>query len=394
MELYALNQFYRQLGYCQDIPFPPLFSFNHNYPLRFMIGDSNILIAKHAEITNTSQTMILPDPPFRLSCTPSYRSWWQDYFHPRFLGVLDNVSALAPPPLTKRFEEKQVAKESEDLESAMAAQISKPDLPRRAPKTQVKRKLATPADSTEENTPSMQRRTEGIKRLAVKPFAAKKLIKSASPSRSTSTTKIETQPDKTEDVPFEPAATTDPVEDISAESSESNSGPSRTKFGDGSSPATKVRGSRFSSRIASKSFKTVRPNKLIDLSPDKENTPTLVATPARHVHVDDIESVAVNVSMIDDDLENELLDPLDMLMDPSAKFGSATYSKGKAVAEEVNLDIDLPSQEHISFAIMTLQELLDGDPSHFCKVSDQPVAFEAAQILSRAPQLSPTQQKF
>ncbi|GKV06875.1 hypothetical protein SLEP1_g18696 [Rubroshorea leprosula] len=344
MELYALNQFYRQLGYCQDIPFPPLFSFNHNYPLRFMIGDSNILIAKHAEITNTSQTMILPDPPFRLSCTPSYRSWWQDYFHPRFLGVLDNVSALAPPPLTKRFEEKQVAKESEDLESAMAAQISKPDLPRRAPKTQVKRKLATPADSTEENTPSMQRRTEGIKRLAVKPFAAKKLIKSASPSRSTSTTKIETQPDKTEDVPFEPAATTDPVEDISAESSESNSGPSRTKFGDGSSPATK--------------------------------------------------SVAVNVSMIDDDLENELLDPLDMLMDPSAKFGSATYSKGKAVAEEVNLDIDLPSQEHISFAIMTLQELLDGDPSHFCKVSDQPVAFEAAQILSRAPQLSPTQQKF
>ncbi|GKV15548.1 hypothetical protein SLEP1_g26330 [Rubroshorea leprosula] len=33
MELYAPNQFCRQLGYCQDIPFPPLFSFNHSYPL-------------------------------------------------------------------------------------------------------------------------------------------------------------------------------------------------------------------------------------------------------------------------------------------------------------------------------------------------------------------------
>ncbi|GKV33891.1 hypothetical protein SLEP1_g42335, partial [Rubroshorea leprosula] len=96
--------------------------------------------------------------------------------------------------------------------------------------------------------------------------------------------------------------------------------------------------------------------------------------------------------MIDDNLENELLAQLDMLMDPPAKSGSAIDSKGKAVAEEANLDIDLPSQEQISFAIITLQELLDGDPSHFCKVPDQPVAFEVAQILSRAPQLSSTQQ--
>ncbi|GKV29591.1 hypothetical protein SLEP1_g38502 [Rubroshorea leprosula] len=86
--------------------------------------------------------------------------------------------------------------------------------------------------------------------------------------------------------------------------------------------------------------------------------------------------------MIDDDLENELLAQLDMLMDPPAKSGSVADSKGKAVAEEANLDIDLPTQEHISFAIMTLQELLDGDPSHFCKVPNQPTAFEAAYILS------------
>ncbi|GKV43063.1 hypothetical protein SLEP1_g50403 [Rubroshorea leprosula] len=82
--------------------------------------------------------------------------------------------------------------------------------------------------------------------------------------------------------------------------------------------------------------------------------------------------------MIDDDLENELLAQLNMLMDPPAKSGSATDSKGKAVAEETNFDINLPTQEQISFAIMTMQELLDGDPSHFCKVPDQPAAFEAA----------------
>ncbi|GKV32762.1 hypothetical protein SLEP1_g41343 [Rubroshorea leprosula] len=315
-------------------------------------------------------------------------------FHSRFLGVLDNVSALALPPLTKKFEEKQVAKESEDLESAMATQISKPDLPKRAPIAQVKRKVATPADFTEENTPSKQQKIGGIKRSAMKPSAAKKLIKSTSPSRSTSATETETQPDKTKNVSLGPAATKAPVEGISAEGGESNSGSSHTKSGDGSSPATKVRGSRFSSRIANKSFRTVRPNELIDLSPDKENTPTPVASPVRQIHVDDIESVAVDVSMIDDNLENELLSQLDMLMDPPAKYGSATDSKGKAVAEEANLDINLPTQEQISFAIMTLQELLEGDPSHFCKVPDQSAAFEAAQILNRAPQLSSIQQKF
>ncbi|GKU96959.1 hypothetical protein SLEP1_g10140 [Rubroshorea leprosula] len=124
---------------------------------------------------------------------------------------------------------------------------------------------------------------------------------------------------------------------------ESNSGSTHTKSGDGSSPATK--------------------------------------------------SDAADVPMIDDDLENELLAQLDMLMDTPAKSGSAT-DKGKAVAEEVDFDINLPTQEQISFAIMTLQELLDGGPSHFCKVPDQPAAFEAAQILSRAPQLSSSQQKF
>ncbi|GKV34001.1 hypothetical protein SLEP1_g42431 [Rubroshorea leprosula] len=233
-----------------------------------------------------------------------------------------------------------------------------------------------------------------IKRSAVKPYAAKKLIESASPSRSSSATETETQPDKTEDVSLDPAATKALVEDIPAEGDGNNSGSSHTKSGDGSSPTTKVRGSKFSSHIASKSFRTVRSNELIDLSPDKENTPTPVASLARHVHVDDIESVAADVPMIDDDLENELLAQLDMLMDTPAKSGSATDSKGKAVAEEVDFDINLPTQEQISLAIMTMQELLGGDPSHFCKVPNQPAAFEAAQIFSRAPQLSSTQQKF
>ncbi|GKV19429.1 hypothetical protein SLEP1_g29690 [Rubroshorea leprosula] len=43
----------------------------------------------------------------------------------------------------------------------MVAQISQPDLPRRAPKAQVKRKIATSANSTEENTPSKQQRIGG-----------------------------------------------------------------------------------------------------------------------------------------------------------------------------------------------------------------------------------------
>ncbi|GKV15549.1 hypothetical protein SLEP1_g26331 [Rubroshorea leprosula] len=156
--------------------------------------------------------MILPDPPFRPSCTPSYRNWWQDYFHPRFLSVLDNISALAPRPLTKKFEEKDVADEGDDLESAMVVQISKLDLLRRAPRTQVKRKITTLTDSMEENTPSKQRRTRSIKRPTVKPSAAKKLIKSASPSVSTSAMETETQPNKTKDVSLELAAIADPVE--------------------------------------------------------------------------------------------------------------------------------------------------------------------------------------
>ncbi|GKV02849.1 hypothetical protein SLEP1_g15233 [Rubroshorea leprosula] len=246
----------------------------------------------------------------------------------------------------------------------MAAQISQPDLPGRAPKLQVKRKFVAPADSTEEDTPSKQRRTGGkstlacnfvtcflltltlfffflgIKRPAVKPAAAKKLIKSASPSESTSAMETQIPPNKTEDV----SPKLDQVEENIAASDEGDSATIPTKSGNGSSPATK--------------------------------------------------SVAVDVPMIDDDLENELLAQLDMLMDAPAKSGSATDSKGKAVAEEVEFDTNLPTQEQISFAIMTLQELLGGDPSHFCKVPDQPAAFEAAQILSRAPQLSSSQQKF
>ncbi|GKV13740.1 hypothetical protein SLEP1_g24724 [Rubroshorea leprosula] len=76
---------------------------------------------------------------------------------------MDNISALAPLPVTKKFEEKDVAEEGGDLESAMVVHISKLDLPRRAPRTLVKRKIATPTDSTEENTPFKQRRT-GISR--------------------------------------------------------------------------------------------------------------------------------------------------------------------------------------------------------------------------------------
>ncbi|GKV47869.1 hypothetical protein SLEP1_g54726 [Rubroshorea leprosula] len=303
---------------------------------------------------------------------------------------MENISVLAPPQLTKKSERKKVVKENEDLESAMAAQISQPDLPVRAPKLQVKRKFVAPADSTEEDTPSKQRRTGGIKRPAVKPAAAKKLIKSASPSESTFAMETQIPPNKIEDV----SPKLDQVEENIAASDEGDSATIPTKSGNGSSPATKVRGSRFSSRIANKNFRTVRPNELIDLSPDKENTPTPVASPARHVHVDDFESVAVDVPMIDDDLENELLAQLDMLMDTPAKSGSATDSKGKAVVEEVESDANLPPQEQISLAIMTMQELLGGDPSHFCKAPDQPTAFEAAQVLSRAPQLSSSQHKF
>ncbi|GKV49812.1 hypothetical protein SLEP1_g56543 [Rubroshorea leprosula] len=82
-----------------------------------------------------------------------------------------------------------------------------------------------------------------------------------------------------------------------------------------------------------------------------------------------------------------------MLVDPCVKLESASDSKGKSVAEETNLDTDPPSQEQIKFAILTLQELVDGDLSHFCRVPDQPAAFEAAQILSQAPHLSSAKHK-
>ncbi|GKV04446.1 hypothetical protein SLEP1_g16598, partial [Rubroshorea leprosula] len=152
-------------------------------------------------------------------------------------GPLFCVSSavLAPPQLTKKSEGKNVVKENEDLESAMAAQISQPDLPGRAPKLQVKRKFVAPADSTEEDTPSKQRRTGGIKRPAVKPAAAKKLIKSASPSESTSAMETQIPPNKTEDV----SPKLDQVEENIAASDEGDSATIPTKSGNGSSPATK-----------------------------------------------------------------------------------------------------------------------------------------------------------
>ncbi|GLT49881.1 hypothetical protein SLA2020_234050 [Shorea laevis] len=85
-------------------------------------------------------------------------------------------------------------------------------------------------------------------------------------------------------------------------------------------------------------------------------------------------SVAADVSMIDDDLENELLAKLDMLADPAVKSESVA-DKGKSVMEE-EPKADAPTQEQISVAILTLQELIDSDPSHFCQVSKQQAALK------------------
>ncbi|GKV11051.1 hypothetical protein SLEP1_g22337 [Rubroshorea leprosula] len=282
----------------------------------------------------------LPDLPFQSSCTSSYETWWHGYFQPWFLGVLDNISTLVPPPLIKKSREKGVVEESGDLESALTIHSKKPNLPRSISRIQTKRKITISTNSSEEYTPSKQQRTRGIKRSTVKPTATKKLIKSASPSESTSATETQIQPNKIEDVSPKP----DHVEEKIIASDEGDSAPLPTKSGNGSSPATK--------------------------------------------------SFAVDVSVVDDDLEDELLARLDMLMDPCVKSKSASDSKGKSVAKETNLDTDPPSQEQINFAILTLQELVDGDLSHFCRVPNRPAAFEAAQILSRAPHLSFAKHKF
>ncbi|GKU93240.1 hypothetical protein SLEP1_g6848 [Rubroshorea leprosula] len=260
MELYALYQFCRQLGYCQDIPFSPLFSFNHSYPFRPSIS---------TELHFLLQRLVV-----RLLPSSVPRCYGQ-YF----------------------YQQARFAKESSQNSS------------------QKENCYSCRFHGRNYSLQAMKNRR--IKRSAVKPSAAKKLIRSTSPSRSTSTMETETQPDKAKDISLGLVTTKAPVEDIPAEGGESTSGSSHTKSGDGSSPATK--------------------------------------------------SVAADVYMIDDDLENELLAQLDMLINPPAKSRSATDSKGKAVAEEVDFDINLPTQEQISFAIMTLQELLDGGPSHFCK---------------------------
>ncbi|GKV01313.1 hypothetical protein SLEP1_g13874 [Rubroshorea leprosula] len=123
----------------------------------------------------------------------------------------------------------------------------------------------------------------------------------------------------------------DPIEEKSDESGEDDSGFCHSKFGDQSSPATK--------------------------------------------------SFIVDITEIDDDLENELLAKLDMLANLPVKLESTLDNKRKIVAEETNSDVNLPSQEQIRFAILTLQELIDGDPSDFCRVPDQQVAFQAAQVM-------------
>ncbi|GLT29961.1 hypothetical protein SLA2020_047890 [Shorea laevis] len=123
----------------------------------------------------------------------------------------------------------------------MIAQISKPNLPRKVPRTQAKRKVATPADSSNEYTPSKQRRTGGVKMMAAKPSSAKKLIKSASSSES-STSAAGTQPqfDKAKDVLLEVATMADLVEEVSTASGRGDFGSFPTKSGNDSPPATKI----------------------------------------------------------------------------------------------------------------------------------------------------------
>ncbi|GKV17165.1 hypothetical protein SLEP1_g27701 [Rubroshorea leprosula] len=62
---------------------PPMFSFNHYFPLRYTMKGPSVVSKYLATSMLALQNINLQDPPFKPSCTTAYKEWWKSYFVPK-----------------------------------------------------------------------------------------------------------------------------------------------------------------------------------------------------------------------------------------------------------------------------------------------------------------------
>ncbi|GKU89742.1 hypothetical protein SLEP1_g3840 [Rubroshorea leprosula] len=315
-ELYAPNQFYRQLGYCQDILALPQFTGNVCFPLRFLFPDIES-IQEQVQLTSTFLNSIdfqLP-PLSHPDCTKAYKDWWTSHFTSRFCVVMNSLDQFAPPE-NNRKEDKSKAENPPPTGKVKNFSNEKP-------KTQLaKRRTSSPQISDKEDAPNK---------------IAKASIHS---STKIAVTKV------------------DP-------------------------PCSMTKAIRSSPRVTSQFFQTVESNEQADFT--REELQPVTTSPPRPIAPAQVASLVIEID--DDVLESEVFAQLDLLDDFLEIERSIPLSSKDKIVEEEENNPDIPSQESIDVATLLLLELLNGNPSELCQVVDQNEAFNAVEVLSKAPTL-------
>ncbi|GKV13620.1 hypothetical protein SLEP1_g24611 [Rubroshorea leprosula] len=341
----------RQLGYCQGIPVPPMFSFNHCFPLRDTMKGPSVVSKCLATSMLALQNINLQDPPFKPKCTMAYKEWWKSYFTPSFSDSVASRRTLAK----RRAIAKRKASSMASLETDKASH----QVPKRG----------------------------GIKRAAQKPPSVKGLatMSPSSPFEASLAVDVRLQ-GLIDEINHNPIIK-DRI-DKSPSREDSDSSPSNTQ-----QLSSKTRGSRSSLRLANKNFKTVNPNEVIDLSPNtKKTTTSTTSTPFQASFP--TPTISTPPTTIDDAMEDEIFAKFENLTSPPMSRELRLTRKGKLVIESIGSDTPIPSPKQINIAIQTLEELINGDPANLYRLPDQPTIISAAKILSHSPDLSVTQKKF
>ncbi|GKU89539.1 hypothetical protein SLEP1_g3665 [Rubroshorea leprosula] len=377
-ELYALNQFSRQLGYCQGIPVPPMFSFNHCFPLRDTMKGPSVVSKCLATSMLALQNINLQDPPFKPKCTTAYKEWWKSYFTPSFFGVAKNFINLLP---SSHSSQPAVNIEPQTDDTIPDSAASRRILAKR--RAIAKWKASSMASPETDKASHQAPKRGGIKRAAQKPPSVKRLatMSPSSPSEASSAVDVRLQ-GLIDEITHNPTIK-DPI-DKSPSREDSDSSPSNTQ-----KLSSKTRSSRSSLRLANKNFKTVNPNEVIDLSlTTKKTTTSTTSTPFQASFP--TPTISTSPTTIDDAMEDEIFAKFEKLTSPPLSRELRLTRKGKLVIENTGSDTPIPSPEQISIAIQTLGELINGDPANFYRLPDQPTIISAAKILSHSPDLSQT----
>ncbi|GKV39786.1 hypothetical protein SLEP1_g47503 [Rubroshorea leprosula] len=155
-------------------------------------------------------------------------------------------------------------------------------------------------------------------------------------------------------------------------------------------PCSMTKAIRSSPRVTSRSFQTIESNEEADFT--REELQPVITSPPRPIAPAKATPLVIEID--DDVLESEVFAQLDLLDDfLEIERSMPPNSKDKIIEEEKN-NPDIPSQESIDVATHLLLELLNGNPSELCQIVDQNEAFNAAEVLSKAPTLDASVRMF